>query len=392
MKKFRNTLLIFIFIIPFTFNGFSQFNLMPNRPLSSFNLNDLWNLSVFMNGTNSFDHFLLTLEIYDNSQGLIVTSTSSSFNLNPGTLVITNNNTSILEPFNTNYSSNDPAFNGLIANGGYFPSGNYNISFKLLGVTVDPGVGSITEQLATSTYSQQVLSIYPPALIYLYNTDTTYSLTPVFSWLPPFPIPNNQTVQYQIKFVEILTGQAAYDAMSINPDFYLESNIYSTFFNYPLIATQFINNQSYAWKISAFSNGINIGESDVWEFRYVNMPPNPDPTIVENLNTYAELKTELDGKYFYITDNYLKFTFNQKYFLPEGSKLVYKIYNNKNKEVASSGRSIDLDVHQGINNFTVSTCADGLNLGVGFYTLIVSDEKSGKLYLRFNNSKTVPCQ
>ena len=91
----------------------------------------------------------------------------------------------------------------------------------------------------------------------------------MFNWLPPVPLPHGRRITYEIKIVEILERQTAYYAMLSNPSWFRQNDIATTLFQYPLAARQNnLREQVYTWKVNTFIDGIQVIESETWEYTY----------------------------------------------------------------------------------------------------------------------------
>ncbi|RPI19877.1 MAG: hypothetical protein EHM58_00360 [Ignavibacteriae bacterium] len=89
-----------------------------------------------------------------------------------------------------------------------------------------------------------------------------------FSWLAPSPAPRGGKITYNLTITEMLLNQSAYDALQSNPEFYKSANLSSTIYQYPFMSRGFKNGRKYAWKVTAYLNGVKMTESEVNEFEY----------------------------------------------------------------------------------------------------------------------------
>ncbi len=93
----------------------------------------------------------------------------------------------------------------------------------------------------------------PPRLITPRDGDTVRQKYPTFTWTPPAPMPAGG-VTYELRLVEIRTGQSAQEALAANPPWFEQKDIRSTSLTYPTSARQLEDLQPgkmYAWQVTA---------------------------------------------------------------------------------------------------------------------------------------------
>ena len=74
---------------------------------------------------------------------------------------------------------------------------------------------------------------------------------PMFVWTPITPTPMEG---YTLKIVEIIGEQSADNAMKTNKPYFIQDNINSTSFQYPVSAKQLEDGKKYAWQVSTNGN------------------------------------------------------------------------------------------------------------------------------------------
>jgi hypothetical protein len=119
----------------------------------------------------------------------------------------------------------------------------------------------------------------------------------VFSWLPPTPFPQNLTIDYKIKIVEMYRHQTPYDAMQSNPLFFSQDGIRTTSFVYPVAARPFNPGRRYAWQIEVYGNGILLTQSEIQSFEIAGEAPQRRRQILRSLegNVQPEVEESSQG-------------------------------------------------------------------------------------------------
>ena len=165
---------------------------------------------------------------------------------------------------------------------GTLQSGTYNICLYVMDAGTNQPLGSFCN-------NYEILNLTQSELISPLDKETVRGILPMFNWLPPIPLPHGRNITYELTVVEILERQTAYYAMLSNPAWFRQNNIAPTLFQYPLAARQMIPGNRYAWKVKTFIDGLEVSESEIWEFTY--------NSITQNIRkTNEEIKKELEGK------------------------------------------------------------------------------------------------
>jgi len=259
-------------------------------------IEDMWNL-VVVNRDKEKQIYLHGIAT-EQSTGLIVDVTSSIFTIPSGVKRIKAADVGTIT-VNQKNSTYQTVINRLSA----LPNGTYEICVEV----IDASTNII---LGTSCIEHEVLNLSQVTLLYPEDNsilnhldeeetgDTSFSnqrgiekkdirrgmviakpgsITPhkrlasssiVFSWLPPTPLPNNFSVKYRIKIVELFAQQSAYDAMQSNPLFFSASGIVTTSFQYPISARDFSTDRTYAWQIDAYAGETLIASSEIYTFSF----------------------------------------------------------------------------------------------------------------------------
>jgi hypothetical protein len=100
-------------------------------------------------------------------------------------------------------------------------------------------------------------------------------LYPVFSWVQPTPVFNNQNLNYVLSVYEILSRQTDYNAVQSNPAFFQSHYTKNTVLRYPAVSRSFRNYERYAIQVNAYikvdTGYYLVSQSDVKSFIYKNL-------------------------------------------------------------------------------------------------------------------------
>ena len=144
---------------------------------------------------------------------------------------------------------------------GTLQSGIYTICLYVRNAGTNQTLGSFCNDY-------EILNLTQSSLVSPLDEGSIRDILPMFNWLPPVPLPHGRRITYEIKIVEILERQTAYYAMLSNPSWFRQNDIATTLFQYPLAARQMISGNRYAWKVNTFIDGIQVSESETWEYTY----------------------------------------------------------------------------------------------------------------------------
>lgn len=252
---------------------------------------------------------------------------------------------------------------------GSLPYGNYEVCIRVAQVS-----GS-QEELANTCQTIELSPMSPPILVNPEHESTVYEKRPLLVWLPPMPISKNKVV-YDLKLVEMMMNQTAYDALQRNYAIVEKQNIKGTTLQYPGNAIALEPKKRYAWQVSAKTEDRKpIGETEIWWF---TLAQEQEPDTTKKDAPYGLLQKNADNGYLTVYNNKLYFQFDERY---NENVLNFKIFNNRNKEVAADC-GLNLSKQAGVNKFLLdlSACRDITN---GTYILKVTNEKNEVYQLRF---------
>ncbi len=227
--------------------------ILSQPPPNQLRVSDLWRVQLFNNSDEPIEVFLQGIATRV-GEGQIVDAESRIFTLPPGRLAVKG---SQLEPITVNQSN--PKYRDIVTRTGTVPSGEYEICVFVRSAATG-------EELGSDCITQIVERLSPPILIAPIDESDVQETLPIFTWTPPVPAPAGSRVSYTLRIAEILGRQTPYDALQSNPAFYEKTGIPTTTFQYPPAARSMQNNKRYAWRVTAFSSNVSLGESEVWQF------------------------------------------------------------------------------------------------------------------------------
>jgi hypothetical protein len=183
-------------------------------PPGRYGIEDLWKATVISDTACDawFEGF-----VFEETRGQVFHATTKPFPLSRGTKVYGYRDVRI------NQTQTEPGYEAFVTRSGTLPNGKYR--FKL--ILVPFGVGD--------SFGFEVKPMGPPRLISPRDGDTIRAPYPQFIWTPPNPKPTG-LVTYELKLVEVMTGQTLEEALRANPPWFIKSGIVTTSLRYPVSA------------------------------------------------------------------------------------------------------------------------------------------------------------
>lgn len=254
--------------------------LQPIMPVQ-LRLTDMWRANVMNSSGAEINAYLKGSVSYGNTT-LIVEGTSQPLVLKPGINVI--NPASInIRGYEFNPAVNLPN----LSSTELFPFGSYVVCLKVYNAN--------SSELGASCIEAIIKPLSPPMLLSPYNEAQVHTAYPLLIWSPPTPVPSGMQVQYDLKIVEVLSGQNPADAIQRNFALIQESDLHSNLFQYPVNAVKLEPKKQYAWQVVAKGDNFLIGSTEVWSFTMVVDTMNAYK--LPNPEQFYEPKVALDGAY-----------------------------------------------------------------------------------------------
>lgn len=277
-----NRIILGIILLCVALTGKAQVSvqLQPVMPVQ-LRLTDMWRANVMNSSGTEINAYLKGSVSYGNTT-LIVEGTSQPLVLKPGINIINPASISI-RGYQFNPAVNVPN----LSSTELFPFGSYVVCLKVYNAN--------SAELGASCIEANIKPLSPPMLLSPYNEAQVHTAYPLLIWSPPTPMPSGMQVQYDLKIVEVLSGQNPTDAIQRNFALVQESDLYSNLFQYPVSAVKLEPKKQYAWQVVAKGDNFLIGTTEVWSFTMVmdtmNVYKLPNP------EQFYEPKIALDGAY-----------------------------------------------------------------------------------------------
>ena len=166
------------------------------------------------------------------------------------------------------------------------------------------------ELLARSCEEQEPELTLPPYLVYPFHQEVLSPCLPVFSWVPPSPLPQDRSLTYSLRVVEVPPYQNPQTAMRSGPAFFSRDGLANPILPYAVGARAFEKDKQYAWQISAYSGANFLGQSEVWVFGC------KESAEIEEENRegpFVELRRGLDGGYYPAIGGKVRIRFDHVY-------------------------------------------------------------------------------
>jgi hypothetical protein len=319
---------------------------------------DMFRADVLNAGTASQVYFIGTITQKGQK---VVSAKSQVITLNTGSTQL---NETMLAPAYSFFSS-------AVEQTGSLPYGNYTICLKAYLLN---GI----EETAIACEDIELMPLSPPLLLNPENESSIIEEYPLLVWLPPMPV-GKEKVVYDLKLVEIMPNQTAYDAIQRNFALLEQKNISGTSLQYPANAMKLDVGKKYAWKVNAYTADRKlIGETEVWWFTKDEV----DVTlkdIVVNENYIIPENTANSGVVFigrslrvYIED------------YPDNLPFRFKILGKKKKEINTENVKFSKDSH---GRFTIAL-DEKLSLKNGaYYTFDITMPDGAHRYIFFRYIK-----
>lgn len=256
MKKIIFTV---VSLILFTVNLFAQVNVyLEQPPPFQFKADNLW--KVTLSNSGSAVNVYLFAQVTDiKTNQKVAEGRTSSFLLPTGSKKV---NASEISPIDIKKYDNN--VEKTLNSTGTFKSGEYNICIYARNSADGSDLGSFCNDY-------EILNVTQTELIMPEDNEEVSTFQPMFSWLPPTPYPTGVRVTYEISFYTILNRQSAYYATISNPASYVEKNIKSNLFQYPLVGRRFVHGMKYAWQVKTYFDGSLMNQSEIRTFLYKDL-------------------------------------------------------------------------------------------------------------------------
>ncbi len=241
-------------------------------PPNQLRASDLWRLNISNLGSEPVTLYLRGI-VTEARDGEVVVAESATFELAPREFKrVTARDISPIKRI-----SSIKRYEDAFLRTGTVPSGDYEVCvFALL---VDNGERT-EEELGSDCFSQLIEQASSLMLVMPDDEAEVSESLPMFTWMPPVPLPRGSRIKYSLKVYEIFGKQTAFDATLKNPLHFKRENIGPPNLLYPVSARPFEDGRRYAWMVEAFGAAgaadVRLSASEVWSFRKI-----PGDTLAE---------------------------------------------------------------------------------------------------------------
>lgn len=325
-----------------------------------------------MNGEGELQVQLLT-QVFNSTGSLILSVKSQPFKINKGLNPGLSSDRKIAT---TDYSGSTQG--NYLKTTHNLPSGRYKICSSLLLATGADKLDDFCDELEAE-FNQYLYLVNP------IDGDTVDSKNPILSWThsEPFTI-LNQGEFYRMIVTEIKKEQTAEEAINVNNPSMLKNYVKEHQLQYAYDAKELKEGTKYAWQVQKMSDGIVINKTEAWIFNTRNLP------IHKSLK-YVAVKPQLDGSFYTAYNGEVFFKFSEEY-KAEG-KLKFVLTDSKSKPIdveINPDKEKSKNKTEKVNDAKLKVSGDNRyeldldakNLGSGFYTLEVKNEKNESFYLK----------
>lgn len=347
MKRLFFTLCVPVLLLFSAYRCSAQYVLTAIAPPPQFGHDDLWNLSITRsNMSDGYTQFYIALRIFNANSVPQLKTNSATLSLNNALTLVNIGNINDVKPFTMNYY-NATVLQQVIASGGLFPAGEWNVDFTLYG---RPSDGEFTE-LANYNYVLIVDAIWPPMLLSPADGDTVQTPNPILTWTPAFSTYTQGSVTYILKVAPIFYGQTAQQAITANFPVYTESNIPMPLQMYPYTAQALDSNERYAWQVEGRADGLSLGSSEVWEFCFCFA----DLVQVQDTQRYYFTAfTQSENDLYRVHDGNIYAQFYMDYQSSGDNKIHMRAL--KPDGTPLHGDELEFDAEFGYNRYIISQC------------------------------------
>jgi len=353
-----------------------QVSITAIQPVSPFTIDDLWQVTLIKNPTLSQPLWTSVTLVLSNEKGKkLLTESTAKFELNKATYIITRTNLQEIGPIKQQYY--DSKFQSTVSKqGGLVPAGSYRVEFfcSTYGTATGEGLG---DGSTSTSYIINVQPMSPIQLVQVYNKETIKAQYPLFTWLPPFPLPPGTQLDYEFTLTQLKPNQSAGTALMANQPLHRMKVGNKLSLYYASNLPRLVKGDEYAWKVRAYERNQLVSESESWEFKYGD---EVDSIIPEQ---YFVMERELKGSFVTIDSNLLPIKFVEDYKVLDSISHMY-LYDDA-FNVIGDETNLPLAYHTGSNYTYLNFCPDIFPIPTGMFVLEIALINEEHLYLRFNN-------
>jgi hypothetical protein len=340
------------------YNINAQVTIIPQIPsVGLIAKSQIWNLGIINTSNEDLNVSIQVVVTEKGSNSVIFKANSREFVARKGANQFRQDNLMpiIYTNLNPQYPVNTSPY-------GFLPVGIFDICYYVSGNSL-----STSEFVVTDCDQLVVEPLSPPQLITPGYNDSIYEVRPTFIWIAPTPSSAFSRLIYDFTLVEVLTNQSAGDAIQTNIPILYQSGHASNQLVYPFTLPSLQVGKTYAWRISAMNNLINISNSETWQF---TVKSDVSDSFKLPVPVYTSVKKYLDAQVVSVGDS-LRFSFDNEW---NDKELVYSIF----------------DITDGVKTVVYTSSELDLKFGSNLFSMNISNIfKRGRIYLLeiFNSKK-----
>lgn len=308
MKRYY-TLFLFLFFFSIQSQGQQVTFQLTVPPGTDFTIDESLNAIITNNSQEPLDVYLKGT-VRERQDGQIFEGRSSPFILDDEMINLNKRNLEKLKPVETIFM--EGKYEDYVMRTSKFPPGSYEVCVQIILVSGD-------EVIAEDCYEKTVQEYLPPSLISPENGLAVDKSQPYFTW-SPVPGSNAGEISYKLGIVELNNNQSPVAAFESNPVWFEQGGITSPLFQYPVSAREFDTSKAYAWKVSAFTGGDKVAESEIWRFSFKADTASDEEEQEEEEKEetlipeqYVQLKSDFKEGYYLLDDYQLRFVYENQY-------------------------------------------------------------------------------
>jgi hypothetical protein len=343
-------------------------------PGPRFTLDDLWQVTLVENMAPNKEVWLsVSIHVYEQSGSKILTTTTKKFQFSKASIInINKTNLDTYGPISTVYHQRSFK-NELAKQGGVFPSGDYKIE-----VICNYEGNGFAEPLGKYVYNINAELMLPIQLVSVFNKDTIEEENPMFTWIPPYPIPTGN-ITYEIVLNQVQPNETKFTALATGTPLVKSQINNQNSFIYTPGSPKLQSGNTYAWQVNMFVDGKFYVGSDTWEFYY---RVGQEATI--EMNRYYLMKEKINNAQVIIDSNILPINFIENYIVLDSVANIYIF--DENYDTIATNEEVPLFTSEGSNYCYLNFCPDIYYLPNGYYVLKLVLVNKRNFYIRFENN------
>lgn len=365
MKKiFLSTAIILALMVLFCQQSLSQVLINFNPVLNGQTLNGLLMAQISNAGGVNYDG-RMKITVRDERNKVVVILQSDRFVVRPGNNFLP---AGIFSQGNIRFGNSYAV--ATLSQTGKLPEGEFEYCYEFS--TLEKPSGSNDDKIFENCFNAFIQPFTSLGLIYPSDEDSICSQRPDFTWQPL--IPSNAATRYRLLVTEKKEKQSLQEAVANNLPVFNQDDIAGFNLFYPPQLSPLTMGKTYAWQVTAYSQGTMLTKSETWEFTVGCQKERVDSLK----DSYRELKPSLNGD-FYTAEGTLRFAIANAY---QPVVMEYQIIDLSNQQIKFKKLPV-IKLQTGLNKIDIDLSdISGMETGK-MYQLNINNIGNQRLYLRF---------